>query len=157
MSKAFREKYHGKKYKRQDVRDFTALVSDVDPETGKPPYITEQGHKRECDVNYILQKYDKTGLISHVQKFDAMYADCTGLEFKEALEKMQKVSGDFLQIPSNIRREFDNDPYKFLSFLDDPRNRPRAIELGLIRNDAHNSTQKSPSDGPRMTQEVKKD
>jgi len=149
MSKAFREKFGGKKFKRQDVREFTNLVSDVDPETGLPPYITEQGHKKECDVNYILQKYDKTGLISHVQKFEAMYGDVSGIEFKDALEKMQRTSQQFLEIPSKIRKEFGNDPFQFLSFLDDPKNRGRAEELGLVMRRAP-----EPS---KINQEPKKD
>ncbi|WNK12921.1 MAG: internal scaffolding protein [Microvirus sp.] len=130
MSKAFQEKFGNKKYKREDIRNFNALLFPVD-ENGKPLYVTEQGHKDECDVNNIIKKYDRTGLINHVSRFEAMYGDVGSLEFREALDLQIRVGQNFNELPSEIRKRFNNDPASFLAFLENPKNNAEAVELGL--------------------------
>ena len=38
----------------------------------------------------------------------------------------------FDDLPAKVRREFDNDPFKFLEFVEDPENVERMAELGLV-------------------------
>jgi phage internal scaffolding protein len=102
---------------------------------GKPIYFTEQSHKKECDVNEIVKKYDKTGIISHVSKIEAKFGDMTGYDFKAMKDKVANAESMFQELPSTIRDEFDNDPAQLLTFMEDENNRDKAIELGLIRAD----------------------
>jgi len=139
MSKAFREKFGNKKYTRKDVKLFTAQIFPVDEE-GKPIYKTEQGHKAECDVNNIIKKYDRTGLINHVSRFEAMYGDVSSLDFRQALELQIKVGENFNELPSEIRKRFNNDPTSFLAFLEDPKNDAESVKLGLRTNDRTHKT-----------------
>jgi len=67
----------------QKMRKYSQRPGLVDSE-GNIQYTTEQFHKKECDVNLIIQKYDKTGLIDHVSKFEANFGDMTGQDFKTA-------------------------------------------------------------------------
>lgn len=99
---------------------------------GKPIYTTEQAHKNECDVNRIIQKYDRTGLITHVSRFEAEFGDLTGLEFKAAQDKVANALSMFEQLPANIKKRFRNSPQDLLTFMEDPNNREEAIDLGLI-------------------------
>lgn len=103
--------------------------SDTD---GKPIYYTEQNHKDECDVNKIIRKYDKTGLITHISKIEAKFGDMTGGDFKEAHDLVINAKRMFDELPSNIRNRFKNNPEELLTFMEDPENRDEAIELGLI-------------------------
>lgn len=101
-------------------------------ENGKNIYTTQQHHVNECDVNQIIKKYDRTGLIIHVSKMEGRYGDVSGIEFKNA---MDLVSGSFTMfeaLPSDIRKRFKNDPMNFYEFMDNPDNREEAIKLGLI-------------------------
>lgn len=99
---------------------------------GKPLYTTEQGHKKECDINHIIAKYDRTGLISHISKFEGQFGDVTGPDFKDAMDLVTRSQAMFNQLPVDIRNYFDNSPEKLLGFMDNPDNRSKAEELGLI-------------------------
>ena len=131
MSKVYEEKFGKKKVTQEQMRVFCQRPGAVD-ENGKIEYHTEQHHKKECDVNEIIKKYDKTGLITHISKFEAKYGDLSGAEFQLMQNKVATAKNMFNELPAEIRKEFDNDPAKLLSFMDDPENRDKAIELGLI-------------------------
>ena len=102
---------------------------------GKPLYTTEQSHKKECDVNQIIKKYDKTGLIQHVSRFEAKYGDTRGVDFKAAMDLIAGAESSFETLPAKVRKRFKNSPKEMLDFMDDPKNREEAVKLGLIRND----------------------
>jgi len=144
MSNAFRQKFGNKKYTRKDAKAFVAQTFPVDQD-GKPLYVTEQGHKKECDVNLIIKKYDRTGLINHVNQFEAMYGDVSSIDFRSAIELNMKVGEHFEELPSDIRKRFDNDPLTFLTFLEDPKNYAESVQLGLRVNDKPHTTRQDQS------------
>ncbi len=98
-------------------------------EHGKPytpeyekPGRTKQSFKDSCDVNKILKKAQKTGTISHLNKHQATYGDLSGFDFTEAQIQLAKAGEIFDDLPSEIRREFDNSPAKFFEFANDVDN-----------------------------------
>lgn len=99
---------------------------------GNPIYKTEQSHKKECDINNIIRKYDKQGIITHVSKFEAQFGDMTGLEFQTMQNKVLSAKEQFGKLPSKIRKRFGNNPKELLAFMEDSNNREEAIKLGLI-------------------------
>lgn len=105
-------------------------------EDGSIRYFTEQAHLQECDVNHIIRKYDKTGLITHLQKVEASFGDMTGLDFQKMQNQIANAKSMFAQFPSHIRKKFKNSPVQFLTFMENPDNRETAIKLGLIRKDS---------------------
>lgn len=133
MGKEYREKFQkeGKATTTPEMRVFCQRPGATDLD-GNIVYVTEQAHKDTCDVNKIIRKYDKQGLITHVSRFEAKFGDVTGLEFKAAQDKVIAAQAMFNELPSEIRNRFGNDPSKLLSFMDNPDNRDEAIKLGLI-------------------------
>lgn len=131
MSKLFREKFGSKKVNKEMMRQFCIRPGKVD-EKGGIQYTTEQAHKRECDINEIIKKYDKTGLILHVSKIEAQFGDLTGRDFKTMNDKVANMKSQFELLPVEIKKEFEQSPAKLLEFMENPENRKRAIELGLI-------------------------
>jgi phage internal scaffolding protein len=131
MSLEYAKKYGDEKVSKEVMRDWCKRPGKKD-KNGKNIYLTEQAHKKETDINLIIQKYDKTGLISHVSSFEGRFGDLTGLEFKEMMDKVTNAQSMFNNLPAEIRKEFDNTPEKLLTFMENPENRQRAIELGLI-------------------------
>lgn len=101
-------------------------------ENGKPIYLTEQSHKEKCNVNKIIAKYDVTGVLNHVKTIEARYGDMTGHDFHSAMNKLIDIQNHFDQLPSNIRKRFNNDPGQYLEFFEDEGNRDEAIKLGLV-------------------------
>ena len=131
MSKKYLEEFGKKKIGKNLMRNFCQRPGKVD-ENGNIQYTTEQHHKLECDINNIIKKYDRTGLITHVSKIEAKYGDLTGMDFKIMRDQVANATSMFEALPAEIRKEFDNDPAKLITFMEHPGNRERAIKLGLI-------------------------
>lgn len=102
---------------------------------GNTVYFTEQSHKKECDINEIIRKYDRQGVILHVNRIEAKYGDMSGFDFRSAHDLVFNARNMFMDLPSDIRKRFQNDPGSFIEFMEDPDNRNEAIELGLISGD----------------------
>lgn len=94
--------------------------------------MAQQQFKDECDINKIMAKYQKSGLVTHVAQYQGRYDDFTVLpDFKTALDTMNEAQAMFLTIPSDIRAQFENDPGKFVEFATDPKNLDQMRDLGL--------------------------
>lgn len=94
---------------------------------------TKQSFKAECDINQILARFLKTGVLDFVQKNKPRYGDVTGLDYQSAVLKVAGAKTMFNELPSQLRARFDNDPGTFLSFIEDERNLDEAVELGLLK------------------------
>lgn len=93
---------------------------------------TKQSHKAECDINTIMAKYKKTGLIDHMARSAGEYADVSGADFQSAQLLVAGAKSMFHGLPASIRGRFENDPGEFLAFMDNPANVNEAVELGLL-------------------------
>lgn len=97
------------------------------------PSMTEQHFKDECDINNIVATYQATGVLPSGNR-EPLFGDFA--DFPQDLQSSQAYFDDaherFMQLPAQLRKEFDNDPVKLLAFIADSNNRDRAIELGLI-------------------------
>lgn len=94
---------------------------------------THQGSKDECDINRIMRRFEKTGVIEHQNRFQGRYGDFTLFpgDYQEALHQVRDANEMFLTLPAKVRKEFDNDPGQFLDFVTDPSNSDALKELGL--------------------------
>lgn len=107
--------------------------------------MTQQHFKDECDINRILAKYEKTGLLTHVSRYGGRYEDLpSDIDYQKSLHVMMEAEEAFMSLPSNVRRRFDNDPEAFLRFVGDPANENEIIEMGLA---TPKSAPKAPSQG----------
>jgi len=95
--------------------------------------LTEQNHKDETDINNIVRKYNKTGLIDHLNQFEKQYGDMTGYDYQDAMNTVAAANTMFEGLPSAIRNKFDNDPAKFINFVDDESNADKLVEMGLAK------------------------
>lgn len=94
--------------------------------------LTKQQFKQECDINYILRKYQKTGLIDHVARYQGNYSDISDVpSYQDALNTVLEANLAFSTLPSSLRKRFSNDPEQFLSFVADPANAEELYSLGL--------------------------
>lgn len=95
--------------------------------TGK----TEQSHKKACDINSIMAKFQKTGAIQHLAKHPPRYGDVSGADFTAAQLLVAEHKTIFEELPSQIRAEFENDPAQYLTFVTDPENEAFLAKEGL--------------------------
>lgn len=91
----------------------------------------KQGFKNEVDINTIMAKAKKTGLLP-VAATDAFYGDfSSGNDFLTVQNRLLKARDEFNALSAAVRSRFENDPAKMLDFLSDPANEAEAIKLGL--------------------------
>lgn len=93
--------------------------------------MTKQSHKDECDVNIIVKRYQKTGVLTHLNGQIPRYDDATPVDLHMALNIINQASAMFDEIPATIRKQFNNDPAQFIEFVNNPANADKLVELGL--------------------------
>lgn len=133
---------------------------EIDKKTGEVinPGLTKQAFKKDCDINYIMQKYEKTGVVEHLSRYNGQYGDFSDVQdYHSSLNQVIAADEMFMTLPAGVRKEFDNDPGKFLDFVGDPKNEDRMVELGLAHRRVPESTPvKDAEKAPSVSDEAKK-
>jgi len=106
--------------------------------------LTKQSFTKECDINNIMKKYQKTGAMDHVNKHEASYGYATSDDFTASMAIVAKGQTMFEELPSSIRTKFENDPAKFLDFVQDKNNIKEMQELGLATKNDKTTTEPEP-------------
>lgn len=92
----------------------------------------EQSHRDECDINKIMARYHRSGLLPGRGE-PGYYGDFTAVDdYQDAVERVFAADRAFMELPSAVRKRFANDPSELLAFLADEGNRDEAVELGII-------------------------
>lgn len=100
------------------------------------PSLTQQHFKDDADINTIMRRYEKTGLlvdptVNPTRKpFFGDYADSTS--FHEAQTLIARNLELFDELPAEIRRRFSDSPEKLIEFVEDPNNFEEGVSLGLF-------------------------
>lgn len=98
--------------------------------------MTKQSFKDECDINNILKKYNRTQLLTHVNKIQGSYGDFSGVQdYQTSLNQVIHAQDAFNGLPSDLRKRFLNDPINFIEFVNDPSNYAEAAKLGLLNEE----------------------
>ena len=92
---------------------------------------TRQEMKAECDINNIMKKYERTGLIDHVARHDGQYGEYAVNDYHTAMNTVVAAREMFETVPSAIRARFGNDPGAFIDFVNDEANAEEMVKLGL--------------------------
>ena len=92
---------------------------------------TKQQFKSQCDINKILKRAEKAGGLAHVQKYpEAVYGDFDGeMDLLTARERIARANEIFMDLPAEVRSEFQNDALRFTAFANDPANAGKLAQL----------------------------
>jgi phage internal scaffolding protein len=94
--------------------------------------MTQQCHAAECDINNILSRFQKTGVIEHENRFQGEYANFLDVyDYHDAMIRVAEANEAFDSLPSSLRAQFNNSPALFLEFVNNPANDQSMIDLGL--------------------------
>ena len=93
---------------------------------------TKQAHAKEADINHIMRKYLKTGLMEHSRNHQPDYGFATSDDFHTSMNIITKANSMFEDLPSSIRSRFENKPEQFLDFVNDESNKEEMLEMGLL-------------------------
>jgi hypothetical protein len=101
----------------------------IDEQTGEEVPVlygdgrTKQSFKDSTDINRIIQKAAGAGSLSHLVRHGATYGDFSDVpDLLTAHERLVKGRAIFDELPSEVKREFDGDMFKFFAYVNDPAN-----------------------------------
>lgn len=96
---------------------------------------TEQHHREAANINTIVNKYNRTGLLPVAD--GAFFGDVSNVNsYSDCLDCLRDSQEYFASLPATVRKRFSNDPEELCDFLLDSSNREEAIKLGLLRSEA---------------------
>jgi phage internal scaffolding protein len=100
------------------------------------PSLTHQSMAPECDINTIMARWQKTGVLEHKNNFQGQYGDFTNIpdDYHQAMNAVLDAEEMFSSLPSGIRKKFGNDPGTFIDFAVDPSNIDSMVEMGLAES-----------------------
>jgi len=116
-------------------------IIEIHPETGRvhvatvndQPTMAQQQYKDECDVNKIMEKYQKTGEFTHSTEKKGTYGDFSEItDYHTMVNTVTYAQEAFMLLPANVRIKFRNDPGELLKFIQDDKNYDEALKLGLL-------------------------
>lgn len=114
---------------------------------------TRQSEAKACDINVIMARYTKTGIIP-VQMREAFYADVSEMtDYRQVVDRIKFASEFFMRQPAELRARFANDPAMFLDFVADPANRDELVELGLLPKPGEEIPESVPEAPPEAVSE----
>ncbi|AXL14771.1 internal scaffolding protein [Microviridae sp.] len=100
------------------------------------PGLTKQSHKNECDINQIMARYQKTGVLEHAKAHQGSYGEITSETFLSAHQTIARAKSMFETLPSSLRERFENRPENYFDFVQDPDNTTELVKMGLVREEA---------------------
>jgi len=96
--------------------------------------MTQLHFQDRQNVNSIIARYKKTGVLGTGQSCSArpQFGNFIGMDFVTMNNIVAQGMQSFAQLPSVIRRRFNNDAGVMLEWLQNEGNKEEAIKLGLI-------------------------
>ena len=95
-------------------------------------HLTKQSFVENCDINRIMDRAKKGASLSHLANFKGEYGDFSDWNehtYEDMCNDMARAQTIFNDLPAELRNEFDNNPGKFLGFVNDPKNAERLEEI----------------------------
>lgn len=104
------------------------------------PSLTKQAMMEECDINKIMKRFERDGLVDHINQHRGNYGDFTDApqSYHDAMNQILLAREMFGSLPSRIRKEFGNDPGEFIRQIElaagDETVRRRLEELDILES-----------------------
>jgi len=139
---------------------FSAIGDKVDPgvlfpgddapaEVLKRERRVKSEFKDECDINLIMARYRKTGILPEsARSAAARYGDFGQVpDFMQMQEKLIAANALFDSLPAAVRKQFNNDPGEFISASNTREGRELMVKLGLGKEAVSSPLEASSSSG----------
>ena len=124
------------------ARQKTTFISE-DPTDPKFIDRTKQSFVSGCDVNNIVavhpnldpSNFSDTEVKSILNNPDLYSEYDSELDFSTALNIVNRAKEQFDTLPAPLRRRFKEDPYEFLTYVNDESNKEEMKKFGLLKED----------------------
>lgn len=118
------------------MKFFTRYSPPVSPSVRfSLPSMTEQAHAAETNINGIIARYKRTGVLGTPDQVRDMFFG----NFSEVGSRFEcaRIAADakeqFMSLPLKVRAEFGHSMNDFLKALEDPSQVERFIRVGLMK------------------------
>lgn len=111
-----------------DRKEMRALARETTRIVCRDDSLAKQSFADECDLNKILEKASRTGMVSHLSRYGEMYGDLAGVDLQEMMNTVARANTMFAELPAEVRREFGNNQQAFFDFVNDPANKDKLKE-----------------------------
>lgn len=101
--------------------------------TNNSPSMTKQSLADSADINKIIKKYHKTNIMPDLNKLEATYGEITSDDLQTATQKVMDANDAFMEVPSIIRMQFNNDAGSFINYATNPDNIDQMVEWRLAK------------------------
>lgn len=106
----------------------------VHPDLDLNDQITKQSMAKECDIDYILNQYQRTGVMTHVNPITPTYEDLPSeYDYQSAINTIMQAEAAFAELPAAVRDHFANDPARYLDAFNDENRADELRSLGLLK------------------------
>lgn len=109
------------------------LASDESGLACTDPTRAQQQFAEECDINTIVRRFGVTGELPQTTRIPLNGDFAEVFDYQSALHKLMQAEEAFMELSSDVRKRFDNDPGKLVEFVSDPANADEVKRLGLGR------------------------
>lgn len=100
------------------------------PKSDKPS-MTDPQYLKDCDITTVVTRF-MSGCLPQSQVHTPSYGDVSQFgDFARMMDTVDAGKRAFMDVPSNIRARFGNDPKAFFAFCSDPANMQEMVRLGL--------------------------
>lgn len=118
---------------------------------------TKQSFKDECDINKIIARHTRTGVITHQNNNTPNYGYATGQDFASAMRTVTDAQNAFNNLSDEIQQRFNGNPSELLEFIENPENQKKGAQLGLWPEDPTEAPTEPLKQPPEPTPEEKTD
>lgn len=105
----------------------------LDPEANPADIsLAKQAFAQECDINYILRNNALVAPLTPEQYASLRFEDLgNSVDYHSARNYLIEAENSFMSLDADIRARFQNDPGRFLDFVQNPDNAEELITMGL--------------------------
>jgi len=117
---------------RSQYDERPAFPSDLSFEGDKG--VTKQADMKDADINAIFKRFERTGELPNMIVKTPHYGDYSEVPtYQEALNIVKLANEQFEALDVDLRNRFENDPSKFLAFVNDAKNADKLEDMGLLK------------------------
>lgn len=116
---------------KRHVRSPYEPYNDPGVDCSDDPGVTDGSQAAELDVNQIVRRAQKSGILPGANE-ERVYADVSSSQdYHSAMNLILSANAQFMALDAEVRARFDNDPAKFIDFMNNPNNAEEMVALGL--------------------------
>jgi phage internal scaffolding protein len=91
-----------------------------------------QSAEEESNINTIVRRFGISGELPNNLRMPQSGDFTNAVDFHTAMNLVRQAQEEFVRVPAEIRARFNNDPARFMAFIEDGSNYEEALKLGLV-------------------------